>query len=813
MNGIRKGNERDMIRRPMLYAACGAAAAVMVSYYAGTAAALAGVLLMTAMQVVPDGNLSSYSRKRCIAVIILIFYCLGTAAFWQKERSLSEEAASFDGNSVHGEITDCTYKTSQSGKQYLQLVVKTMEKTRAGGKVIARCDNELFKRSCDENQNAKAIEGRLVDITGNLQDPAGKRNPGCFDYSLYLRSQGITKTVFCDSIKVHPQRGFRDAPFSYIRSRICKTRETFIDRLRNNTDPGTAAMMRAIMFGDKGELDEETLAIFQKNGTAHILAVSGLHIGIIYAFILKLWRGRRGWMFFGFNLVFFLMYAVAAGFSPSVTRAVVMVLMHILAGIRGWRYDLSNAALAVGLFVILQNPYMMFNTGFQMSFLAVLTLVLVLPYLKRVYSGVFLASLAVQIGLGPYILYHFNYLSLLAVLINVPVVFLAGLIVPAGLVSMACGAAEIPVCGASDEVIRKLCGLLQELNAAGQMDGMASIQIPSPPLWIMAAYYLILLLFATEEGRLALIRAKRKSRYVLNLLLVAAVFSAGFHAFASDGFGKCDMTFVDVGQGDCMHLRIDDKKKSIGKNNVYNVLIDGGGRDSFDVGKKILCPYLLKNGVKSIDLAIVTHLHNDHYDGIRSLCRMGMVEKLCVYEGYKVVENKILEECKLDRDDLIYAAAGDVLNLGDASFTMLAPQACSDSEYVRLAESEEDENKKSLLIRTDYHDVSAMMTGDIGEDGEKDAMERQEIKGMKCDILKIGHHGSKTSSCDAFLDAVHPSIAVIQVGEHNMYGHPAPDTLEKLALRNVPVYRNDLQGAVGIEIHRGKPKKVRTMIE
>lgn len=809
-----------MIRRPMLYAVCGTAAAVMLSYYAGRAAALAGVLLMAAGLLLLDKSSGSCGRWKSIVLIVLVFYCLGTAAFWQKDSSLSEEAASLNGNSLHGEITDCAYKTNQSGEPYLQLIVKSTRSTAANsaektpeGKVIARCNNALIERSHDADQNAKALEGRMVDISGNLQEPSEKRNPGCFDYSLYLRSLGITKTVFCDNITVRPRRSFRDAPLAYIRSRICECRETFIYRLGVNTDPGTAAMMRAILFGDKGELDEETLELFQKNGTAHILAVSGLHIGIIYTFILKLWRGRRGWLFFGFNLMFFLMYAAAAGFAPSVTRAVVMVLLHILAGIRGWRYDLSNAAFAVGLIIILQNPYMLFNTGFQMSFLAVLTLVLVLPYIKRVYAGIFLASLAVQIGLGPYILYQFNYLSLLAVLINVPVVLLAGLIVPAGLVSMACGAAGSPVCESSDEVVRILCGLLQELNTAGQMGGMASIRTPSPPLWALAAYYLGLLLFATEEGRLAVMRAEYKGRYALRMLLVVAVFSAGFHAFASDGFGKCDLIFVDVGQGDCMHLRIDDRRKMIKGDDVYNVLIDGGGRDSFDVGKKVLSQYLLKNGVRKIDLAIVTHLHNDHYDGIRSLCRMGMVKKLCVYEGYKVGEEQILEECGLDRDNLIYAAAGDVVTLGDASFTMLAPPACSDAEYVRLAENEEDENKKSLLIRTDYHGVSVMMTGDIGEDGERDALARRSIQDLQCDILKVGHHGSKTSSCEEFLDEVHPLMAVIQVGENNMYGHPAPETLEKLAFRNVTVYRNDLQGAVGIEIRKGKPKKVRTMIK
>ena len=801
-----------MIRRPMLYAACGSAAAVMISYYAGSAAVLSGALFLAVALLLPGGIQGSDSRLKRITLILLFFYCLGAAALWLKDISLSEESASLEGYSLRGEITDCAYKTNQSGERYLQLTVKITGKS-AHGKVVARCSEALLEQFHDTGHSAKALEGRQVDFTGNLQDPAGKRNPGCFDYALYLRSLGVTKTVVCDSITVHPRRSFSDASIAYMRNRICERRESFISRLEQNTDSDTASMMRAIMFGDKGGLDEETLAVFQKNGTAHILAVSGLHIGIIYGFILKLWRGRRRWLFFFFNLAFFFMYAAAAGFSPSVTRAVVMVLLHILAGIRGWRYDLSNAAFTVGLIVILRNPYMLFNAGFQMSFLAVLTLVLVLPYLKRIYSGIFLASLAVQIGLGPYTLYQFNYLSLLAVLINVPVVCLAGLIVPAGLVSMVSGAVGGPAYGLTDKAVRILCSLLQELNTAGQMDGMTSIQIPSPPLWAMAFYYLALLLFATEEGRLAVIRAAHRDRYVLRMLLVIVLCSAGFHAFASDGFGKCDMTFVDVGQGDCMHLRIDDSGRFFGNKDIYNVLIDGGGRDSFDVGKKLLRPYLLKNGVGKIDFAIVTHLHNDHYDGIRSLCRQGMVEKLCVYEGYKIGEEKILEECGLEREDLIYVAAGDVLTLGDASFTMIAPPACSDDEYVRLAENDEDENKKSLMIRIDYHGVKAMMTGDIGEEGERDTMGRQSIHDMQCDILKVGHHGSKTSSCDEFLDAVHPSIAVIQVGEHNMYGHPAPETLEKLEARNVPAYRNDLQGAVGVEIRKGKLKKVKTMIE
>ena len=177
----------------MLYAVCGTAAAVMLSYYGGRAAALAGVLLMAAGLLLLDKSSGSCGRWRSIVLIVLVFYCLGTAAFWQKDSSLSEEAASLNGNSLHGEITDCAYKTNQSREPYLQLIVKSTRSTAANsaektpeGKVIARCSNALIERSHDADQNTKALEGRMVDIAGNLQDPSEKRNPGCFDYSLYI---------------------------------------------------------------------------------------------------------------------------------------------------------------------------------------------------------------------------------------------------------------------------------------------------------------------------------------------------------------------------------------------------------------------------------------------------------------------------------------------------------------------------------------------------------------------------------------------------------------------------------------------------
>ena len=784
----------------MLFAACGCMAAVVVSYYAGAVSAVA-VLLAAACGML----LQEKGGRRCIAVLLLISYCLGCASFWHADRTLTEEASRLTENSICGEITDCEEKTSSTGELYLQMTVKT-----ENGKVLCKSYD-----SC--RMEGAAAEGCRAELQGKLKDPSVKRNPGCFDYARYLRSLGVTKTMTCDAVTIFPVRPFREAPLPFIRNRVYLARELFLQRLTAQTDLVTGGLIRAVLFGDKGGLDEDVLENFRKNGTAHILAVSGLHIGMIYGFILKLWRWRRGWTFLAFNTAFFILYAAAAGFSPSVTRAVIMVLLHIAAGIRNRRYDLANAAFLVIIGVILRNPYMIFNAGFQMSFLAVLSLTLVLPYMKRFYSGVFLASAAVQVGLGPFIIFNFNCLSLLAVIINVPVVALTGVIVPLALLCMVLSPFSllIPTAG----VLKPLCRLLIHLNEVTQMDGISSFQVPSPPLWLMAVYYLCLLLFATEEGRLHLLRAARKGRYVRKMIVLIIVLSAGFGAFVSDAFEDCDVTFVDVGQGDCICVRTAGGLS--GKDRCY--LFDGGGSADYNVGKRVLREYLLKNGISHVDGAFVTHLHTDHYKGICELSQLGMVDRLYVYEANRLKEKQMMEETGLSSDRIVYLGAGDMVKLNDiynsnsVYVRILYPDRCSDAEYRRMIANDTDENLLSLVFKVTFTGqrgyTSVLITGDLGEEGEQELMRNGETASeLETDILKVGHHGSKYSTSEAFLDSVDPEFAVIQVGMNNMYGHPTPETLQRLADSGAAIYRNDLMGAVGCEIRKGSIWKVRTMI-
>jgi len=787
-----------MMRRPMLFAVCGCVTAIVISYYSNIVVS-AAAMFAAACGMLLRGKEGRQGKRRAVAVVILVSYALGCASFWHADRTSTEEASRLDGNSICGEIIDCEERVTAAGEPCLQMIIKT-----DCGKIICKSyDNCRI--------DGAAAEGCRVEALGKCKDPSVRRNPGCFDYALYLRSLGVTKTMTCDAVTVSPVSSFAEDPPAFLKNKIFLAREGFIQRLTAQTDPLTGALIRAVLFGDKGSLDEDVLESFRKNGTAHILAVSGLHIGIIYGFILRLWRWRKGWTFLLFNTVFFLLYAAAAGFSPSVTRAVIMVLLHIAAGIRNRRYDLANAAFLVLIGVIVHHPYMVFNAGFQMSFLAVLSLALVLPYMKRIYTGIFLASAAVQVGLGPFILYNFNSLSLLAVIINVPVVALTGLIVPLALVCMVLSPGSLLVPAAA--ILKPLCAALIRLNETTQIDGISTFQVPSPPLWLMAVYYLCLLLFATEEGRLGLLRAARKGRYVLRMLVLILVLSMGFAAFASDGFEDCDITFVDVGQGDCICVRTE--------SGCY--LFDGGGSADYNVGKSILREYLLKNGISHVDGAFVTHLHTDHYKGICELSQLGMVDHVYVYEANRRKAEQIAEDTGLSKGDIIYLGAGDTVPLGDRHnyhsvyVDILYPDRRSDAEYGRMIANDTDENLLSLVFKVNVTgrrgETSVLITGDLGEEGEKELIRSHVAASkLKTDILKVGHHGSKTSTSEEFLAAVCPDMAVIQVGKNNLYGHPTPETLERLSAHRIDVFRNDLQGAVGVEIRNGNMQNVRTMI-
>ena len=672
------------MRRPLLYTAMAFAAGILIPYYFNTAVA-AGVIVILAVLIRSVGD---DKRNRRIFLMILLSLTAGTLDISLHEHRLaSDPALSYLDETVEmvGVVKESARYTDSKGRNMLRI---RMDIRRIEQRLVPHCfvlvtvpveespseeekndvketKKDVTEASTDDKETKEAFDaaskksaalpppGTILEFTGTPKLPPERRNPNCFDYRLYLRSCGIQATVRSEclqKIQGHPG-GLRG-----IETKLFLMKENYLDRLSEHAGLETSAMLRGILFGEKDQLSDEIQDLFRQNGTAHILAVSGLHVGMIYAAMLMVWDmlsdlfpmlfgNGRGKRFFCCCIVFFLCYMFLAGYTPSVVRAVCMVMLHAFAGMTGRRYDLSSAAFAVGTIAMLHNPYIIFQAGFQMSFLAILTLGLVCPYIHRVYDGVLVGSIAVQIGLGPYILWQFNTLSLIAVFINVPVIMLSGVLVPTGMLGMLLPAGT----GLFDCGLDCLCRMMLRMNELAHIDHLTYMTVASPPVWVIATFYISLLVFASEEGRLLIMR--RQKQMAIGLATLVLLVSMIFGHAADDGFRHMDMVFVDVGQGDCMYLRSGSR----------NYLIDGGGSTDYSVGEMTLRPYLLKNGVSRIDGAFVTHLHTDHYQGICDLAKAGMVRRLYVYEANRVQLPRICEETGLAKSAVVFLRQGQTV--------------------------------------------------------------------------------------------------------------------------------------------------------
>jgi competence protein ComEC len=369
-----------------------------------------------------------------------------------------------------------------------------------------------------------------------------------------------------------------------------------------------------------------------------------------------------------------------------------------------------------------------------------------------------------------------------------------------------------------------------------------SFNVVSPPVQFVFAFYGIVF-FMMSEAR-TLLFSRREFRLVA-LACVCVAFAAAV-TFASPVCrqDRSSLVFVDVGQGDCLHIRTPDGK---------NYLVDGGGNVDYNVGEKTLLPYLLKNGVGRLDGILSTHLHTDHWRGLCELSERMDVGNVYIYEGNVVREGEIVaadeRERFADSDDGVavrigrgsvrYIAQGDAVTLGESvRMDVLYPPRRTEEEYLRAAADEDagsgDENANSLIMKIDYEGVAVLMTGDAGEAAERELLDiyargeapagdvvtgggsggaadaggivderARRSSALRSRILKVGHHGSKYSTTDDFLSAVAPDAAVIQVGK-NTFGHPTPEVLDKLRSDDIMIFRNDLGGAIMFAVRDGR---------
>lgn len=644
-------------------------------------------------------------------------------------------------------------------------------KTLPGGRLIAYAENDRIP------------VGSAVRIEGTLQLFEPAPNEGNFDAAFYYRTQNITCSIFADRITAEQMPVFSLKESLY---QLQKKISAVYSKYLNERDAG---ILCQLVLGNRSQMDAEVKAQYQANGIAHILAISGLHISLIgmgiFRFLRKLKQPLLPACLISAGVV--ICFALMSGSGVSTSRAVCMYLILLGAQITGRRYDMANALALAALIVLLRNPLALFQSGFLFSFGAILGILLVVPVFdalskKKIFRR-FASILGIQIFLMPLTAWFYFEIPVYGVFLNLLVIPLCGWLLGIGMLGGVLGSFGIRLAG----VVLFPCHIILELYARAMrfceyLPGHLLLT-GKPSIWLIFFLYLSeagLLFFwwqaaprkrtegkwekgAQESKRAFLFLPFRKKRQmgipVVMLLLTVLLWMPHREAFQID--------FLDVGQGDGI---------CITAGNGAHLFLDGGSNSEKKAGSRRILPFLKSHRIGKMDVWIVTHADADHISGLLELLKEGYpMQKILLADAMPRDDawQELVLLAKKNNTQICYVSAGSTLGLGsDARMQCLYP-----SERAQPDADPEDRNAFSQVWMLEKAGKRVLFTGDIGEAQEQILLQQQIAE---ADLLKVAHHGSKNSSCEAFLKAVHPKVAVISCGKKNRYGHPHPDALKRL---------------------------------
>ena len=716
------------------------------------------------------------------------------------------EPVSFSGTTTYqpdrGEMWDACYATGE-----LQLLSDPTQ--RVSAKFLVRFQKTVPLRY-----------GRQVTLTGVLEQAQDKRNPGGFDYRAYLTRQGVDGIIDAKGLlRIGRQRGF--LPLRWIEALRIRT-EQVIDSIYTGasiTEPSLhAQLLKGILLGKRSDLPTETLDIFRNSGTFHVLAVSGLHVGLIAMFCYFGFRCFRlpQKMLCLLTIAAVLIYACLVGFRPSVFRASLMAILFLFATVIDREADLFNLLGFAALVLLLLNPLQLWDVGFQLSFVAVTAIVYFVPKMEKPLRRLwereddaasqqpisiltkcrndavkwlvlsYLVTLAAQIGTTPLIAYHFFRTYPLGIVVGPFAVGLVSLIVAVGMVSVCVGFIWVP--------FAKLLALLNHaiisiflalIDLFGQTWGGVKL---APPTFGICVLYVAIFLAITNWHY---VRIYWRIASLVGLSAIAIyVWNTAF-----DEKGRLlEVVTLDVGQGDATFVRFPDNR---------TMLVDGGIQRSYydekkqrlvdyDVGERIIEPYLDFRGIRRLDMVVLTHPDIDHGGGLAYILQNFEIGRVLGISDLPI-DSQTHRRLRtiLKAEDIPYAFpyAGEIELTPVATLHLLHPIDAASTNLM-----DQDKNDDSLVIKLTYHEVDILFTGDIGKKAET----RLITSGadLRSEILKVPHHGSRTSSTVPFIDAVRPRYAIFSLGQNSLYQFPHSDVVERYQERGCILLRTDEVAAI-----------------
>jgi competence protein ComEC len=640
-------------------------------------------------------------------------------------------------------------------------------------------------------------KGDEVILRGSLKPPARPGNPGEFDYQKYLEQNGIYYILSVREEKdlqiKAPAYGMQALMNSY----RCRSQELIKEVLPADD----AAIMLGMLLGIIEGINSDEYSDYQKTGIVHIFSVSGLHVGfllVLCAWICSLLElSKKVRIVSGITLL--IVYASLVGWPVPVIRSVIMGSMGLIAYYSGRENQLINSLGLAGIFILIINPLSLLQISFQLSFAAAWGLVFLFPLLKQKlnynnhWGDLLLVPICAQLAVLPLTAYHFNLFSPLSLLANIPVTYLGAGTVILGFLTITSG---VLVPGLS---ILLLCpaglfiNLIQLVNQIVVEVPGAYLRVATPGLVMVAIYYAgLLLTICAISSKLK----KEQAKVLMALGTVMVLFFCIVLCLPGNVYnrGKLELVFIDVGQGDSILIKTPQGKF---------ILVDGGGSDFTDIGSRKVLPFLYHRGVRELFLAINTHPDTDHLLGIEKVLNELPVKYILLPDSLDESEKyqNLKKVAQKQQVAIIPASAGNQVDTGEnIELKILHPQTGYKSD---------DANNQSLVLYIRYGNFSALLTGDIDTQVMQELIDNYQLGPIS--VLKVPHHGSKSSLLSTFYDETRARWAVISVGANNLFGHPHSSIIKALKERSINILRTDQEGAIMFSSD-GKTVKVKTSI-
>jgi len=603
----------------------------------------------------------------------------------------------------------------------------------------------------DYNKNVEIKLGDKIKVTGNMKEPTTSSIPNLFNYKKYLYYNKIYYLFDANEIKIINKN---TNILYFIKEKI----NNRIDKIYKSKE-----YIKIFLLGDNSLIEEDIMNSFRNNGISHLFSISGMHISLFAGVLLFIFKriSYNNYYNYGMVIIFLMFYTTLVGSTPSAIRSLIMYILFAVNKVFNLKVSKIDIMMWLLLIMLIINPYYIYDMAFQFSYLISFSLVLFSNKLKTIKSyflkNLYISTISFLVSF-PICIYNFYQINVFSIILNIFLVPLISIIIfPLSLISF--------IIPKISYILNIFIIIFENISLIISESKIGIISFAKPNILIILIYYIFIYLFLYNY----------KYFYIFLLMF----FHKNYLYFNSFSI----ISILDVGQGDSLLIQM--------PHNSYNVMIDTGGinYNDYSIALTKTIPYLKSVGINKINSLILSHGDYDHMGEAINLVNNFKVEKVIFNCGeLNDLEQSLIKV--LDKKKIPYYSCIKELNIDDNKLYFL-----NNKDYG-------NENDNSSVIYTELNNHKFLFMGDAGVKVEEDLIKKYNLQDI--DVLKVGHHGSRTSSGQEFISEINPKYSIISVGKNNRYGHPNDNILDNLS--DSKIYRTDQEGSIMFKIKNDKLK-------